>query len=283
MSKQSIWARLKAKGFSDTACAAIMGNMQAESAFRSNNVEDRCSLSDEAYTEAVDNGSYSREQFMRDGGLAFGYGLCQWTYFTRKAGLYDFAKARGVSIADEQMQIDWLCEELNQGEYISVLQMLQSSVALYIMTRKFMCTYENPADQREKTIDYRVRLAQAIYDELAGTVTAPETEESAGEGQNAQNPQSGQESPSGTGAAECDGIPKAWPPRMTDRNCEGWPEIKLIQSALLCRGYNVLVDGIFGNSLLGKVRTFQKDQGLDPDGIVGNMTWKALLKLPEKW
>ena len=31
MSKQTIWQRLKAKGFSDIAAAAIMGNMEAES------------------------------------------------------------------------------------------------------------------------------------------------------------------------------------------------------------------------------------------------------------
>ncbi|MCR5811914.1 MAG: hypothetical protein K6G34_11140 [Lachnospiraceae bacterium] len=112
MSKATIWARLKAKGFDDNACAAIMGNMQAESAFRPNNVEDRCPMSDEAYTAAVDNGSYSRKDFMYDHGKAYGYGLCQWTFNTRKAGLYDFAKSRGVSIADEQMQLDWMWDEL---------------------------------------------------------------------------------------------------------------------------------------------------------------------------
>ena len=40
-------------------------------------------------------------------------GLAQWTYGTRKAGLYDFAKQRGVSIDDEDMQIEYLLGEIN--------------------------------------------------------------------------------------------------------------------------------------------------------------------------
>ena len=118
MSKATIWARLKAKGLSDYACAAVMGNMQQESAFRSNNVEDRSGIPDEQYTRMVDDGSYTRSQFMYD---AYGYGLCQWTCWDRKEGLYDLARKRGVSIADEQLQIDWLWEELHQSMYVTVL------------------------------------------------------------------------------------------------------------------------------------------------------------------
>ncbi len=254
MSKQTIWAKLKAKGFSDTACAAIMGNIQAESAFRSNNVEDRCPMSDEAYTEAVDNGNHNRDQFMRD---AYGYGLCQWTYYTRKAGLYDFAKSRGVSIADEQMQIDWMMEELNQAEYSSVLSMLQSGVALYIMTRKFMVTFENPADQSEEAINYRFRLAQAIYYEFAGTEATEATEV--------------------TEQVETD-KPETpyWPPRVLCESMLG-TDVRLLQDLLSCRGYGCSSDGIFGKSTKTKVMEFQKANGLDVDGIVGKYTWAKLI------
>ena len=39
MSKQTIWQRLKAKGFSDIAVAAIMGNLEAESNCISNRIQ----------------------------------------------------------------------------------------------------------------------------------------------------------------------------------------------------------------------------------------------------
>ena len=48
----------------------MLGNAEAESAMRCNNVENRCPLSDEAYTEGVDNGTY--HNFAYD---AYGYGL----------------------------------------------------------------------------------------------------------------------------------------------------------------------------------------------------------------
>ena len=99
MSERSVWDKLRAKGFSEVAVASIMGNMQAESAFISNNVEDRYHTAtwktDEYYTSIVDNGMYSRDQFSTD---SYGYGLCQWTYKPRKINLYNYAKQRGVSI-----------------------------------------------------------------------------------------------------------------------------------------------------------------------------------------
>jgi murein L,D-transpeptidase YcbB/YkuD len=47
--------------------------------------------------------------------------------------------------------------------------------------------------------------------------------------------------------------------------------VKLIQQKL-----NISADGYFGNQTLQAVQNFQKAHGLQPDGIVGPMTWKAL-------
>lgn len=271
MSKSSIWARLKAKGFSDTACAAIMGNMQQESAFKPNNVEDRyhadTGKSDEYYTAAVDNGSYSRNDFMRDGGKAYGYGLCQWTFYSRKAGLYDFAKKRGVSIADEQMQIDWMMEEMHQSEYSSVYDTLMSGTSLKKMTEKFMCRFENPADQSEGAINYRVGLAQAVYTEFAGsTPDIPQAEPGSMSG----------DAETGTGAQDPD-TPTTpfWPPRML---CEGMvgADVVALQGLLLAHGYNVNASGVFANRTKAMVLAFQGENGLATDGIAGPMTFRAL-------
>lgn len=254
MSKSSIWARLKAKGFSDYACAAIMGNMQQESAFNPKNVEDRSGIPDEQYTAMVDNGSYSRHDFIYDGGKAYGYGLCQWTYFSRKAGLYDFANNRGVSIADEQMQIDWMWEEMHQSKYRSVLDTLISDASMYEMTRKYMVTFENPSDKSDGAINYRYSLAQGVYQEFAGTVT--EVQE---EAPKADTP-----------------ITPYWPPRVL---CEGMQgaDVAVLQAHLQAHGYNCGdVNGVFNDETKTMVLSFQEKNGLSRDGIAGPKTFRML-------
>lgn len=56
-------------------------------------------------------------------------------------------------------------------------------------------------------------------------------------------------------------------------------EVKKMQNALISRGYNVgrfQADGIFGKSTRDAVIKFQRDNRLQPDGIVGPATKRAL-------
>lgn len=54
-------------------------------------------------------------------------------------------------------------------------------------------------------------------------------------------------------------------------------EVRAVQQALKEKGYyNYTVDGIFGTRTRYAVISFQKDNGLDPDGIAGEKTLKAL-------
>ncbi len=57
------------------------------------------------------------------------------------------------------------------------------------------------------------------------------------------------------------------------------PDVKFAQAALQCWGYTIVVTGIFGKEMDDKVRKFQKAKGLDPDGEIGPLTWKELLKV----
>lgn len=52
----------------------------------------------------------------------------------------------------------------------------------------------------------------------------------------------------------------------------------LIQAMLVCKGYNVAIDGIFGAKTAEAVRLFQKKNGLSQDGIVGKNTFEKLFK-----
>ena len=56
-------------------------------------------------------------------------------------------------------------------------------------------------------------------------------------------------------------------------------EVKELQQTLNSKlpGYNLAVDGIFGNATKKAVQDFQKQNKLAVDGIVGNNTWAALL------
>ena len=58
------------------------------------------------------------------------------------------------------------------------------------------------------------------------------------------------------------------------------PTIKNIQENLNHVGYQIDVDGIFGEDTENAVREFQKKYGLDVDGIVGNETLNILNDLP---
>jgi peptidoglycan hydrolase-like protein with peptidoglycan-binding domain len=54
-------------------------------------------------------------------------------------------------------------------------------------------------------------------------------------------------------------------------------DVKVLQERLNQFGFKLAVDGIFGYITEGAVKQFQQDHHLVVDGIVGSMTWNALL------
>ncbi|RLP76340.1 hypothetical protein D9V32_05575 [Mycetocola tolaasinivorans] len=51
---------------------------------------------------------------------------------------------------------------------------------------------------------------------------------------------------------------------------------RAVQIALVARGYNVVVDGVYGPQTAAVVRLFQRTLGLVVDGVVGPQTWAKL-------
>ena len=160
MSEQTIYQALRQGGLSAAGTCAMMGNMYCESLLKSNIVETRCTLGGFDYTYAVDVGTISRYQFKVD---AYGYGLCQWTYPSRKADLYDYARSQNVSIGDEKMQCDFCVFEL-QRDYAGLYQYLCTTDDLPEATKRICAEYEQPA---VNNFADRINAAQRFYNNLA--------------------------------------------------------------------------------------------------------------------
>ena len=166
--------KLREEGFTDAGIAGLAGNLKAESGLIANRVEILClkrlkengkgSYTDESYTAAVDNGSISRATFLNPlPGRVYGYGLAQWTSVNRKAGLYDLVKSRGVSIGDEETQIDFLIYEL-KNSYKSVYNVLISTNSIKEASDIVLVKFESPADTGTSVKNTRFNYAQQYYD-----------------------------------------------------------------------------------------------------------------------
>ena len=161
MSSKTIYDALRAVGMTAEGACGLMGNFQAESAMRSNNVEDRSGMDDDRYVALVDGGAYD---FITDYGKHYGFGLAQWTLGSRKENLLNTARKRGVSIADETMQVDFAIWELS-NQFPGVWQVLTTSHDLYECSRIVCVQYERPA---VNNVDVRYRYARDFFEQLAG-------------------------------------------------------------------------------------------------------------------
>ena len=280
MSEATIWARLRAKGFSETAVAAIMGNMQDESGLLPYRLQGDFNWkegypSSKSYTADVDTGRISKDDFLYRGPGGGGYGLCQWTFWSRKEGLYNLSKSRGVSIADEQTQIDWFYQEVQKPEYVyiknnyeryTVFDFLHRDESLLEMTKAVLRGYEKPADQSDATAVHRAGYGKEIFDRNSGSVTpAPDP---------APEP-----------------APDPTPTPTPGDSCEITVPVlsfgeKSVAVAMMQRGLQknkigvglTGADGDFGKNTLKAVKEFQNRCNLEADGVVGHDTWQVLFQ-----
>lgn len=141
-----------------------MGNLYAESGLRPNNLqnsyEGKLGYTDAEYTELVDHGTYTN--FAND---RAGYGLCQWTYPTRKAALLAYAKSAGKSIGDLEMQLGFLLQELtNYG----LLGALKIAASVQEASNLVLLKFEKPAGMNDvATQTKRAGYGQMYYDKYA--------------------------------------------------------------------------------------------------------------------
>ena len=163
--EEKIWNYLTAAGLTACGAAGLMGNLHAESGLVPTNLQNSCEkrlgYTDATYTAAVDSGAYTN--FAGDGA---GYGLCQWTYHTRKAALLAYAKAAGKSVGDLEMQLEFLLKELRES-YKLVHYVLVTATDVKTASNVVLLQFERPADQSETAKSRRAKLGQEYFDMFA--------------------------------------------------------------------------------------------------------------------
>ena len=165
---KQIWDFLKRKGLNNYAVAGIMGNLKAESNLRPNNLQNsferKLGYTDISYTQVVDSGKYTK--FATDGA---GYGLAQWTYHTRKAALLEFAKSKKKSIADLEMQLEFLWKEMQN--YTGMMNVLRDAHDVLTASNVFLFSFERPADQGESVQTKRANFGKEFYAKFVNSKT----------------------------------------------------------------------------------------------------------------
>lgn len=167
---KTVWDYLTGQGLTKAGAAGLMGNLQAESGMESviyeNYYKSKIGLTDQEYVDYVNKGWYSEYDFIHD---AVGFGLAQWTYYTRKQALLNTCRGQ---IGDLNCQLKYLVAEL-KNYFSGVNSLLRSSNSVRDCALKVLFDFESPADQGASVQNYRANLAQQFYNKFAGGSSDP--------------------------------------------------------------------------------------------------------------
>lgn len=252
--QQQIYTLLRAAGMSEAGALGVIGNWECESNCEPYRVQGDFSpyrSVSKAYVEKVENFQITREEFAGNG--TSGFGLAQWTYPARRANLYDFWRNSPLRIDDVQLQVSFALHEL-WAEYSGLWNYLCSTYDLYEACGRVCREYERPAINN---VDARYSAAVRIRGEIDESYEQPEIPDAE------KNPDT------------------FWPPRMICKGMYG-ADVGVLKSVMVARGYYSYIDGedyeFFDERTEAAVKKYQRDNGLEVDGIAGNMTWGKLLQ-----
>lgn len=154
MSAQVIYDNFRAAGMTHAGACGVMGNLMAESSMIANIAQrGMTKLTDEEYRDKFD---LYPDSCIRDG---VGYGLAQWTFWSRKKALWEFARARTTSVGNEETQMLFIISEL-QTDFPGLWSFLCQTDNLYLATDRVCREYEAPA---VNNVDRRYEFAK-IFD-----------------------------------------------------------------------------------------------------------------------
>lgn len=158
----------RAAGMTYAGAIGMLGNLQGEASdFDPMSVEGmsdpnsylrRIGLTEAEYTRRAEAGvpTYDGKYFAKD---SKGYGIVQWTYWARKQGLLDFAKAAGKSVGDLDVQIAYMLKELTE-HYTPTWQVLTTTDSIAKAVNICVTNYEKPTNQAD-AISRRTAYANA--------------------------------------------------------------------------------------------------------------------------
>ena len=269
---QTIYTILRNGGMTEAGAFAMMGNWDCESNLEPGRLQgdfNSFRTSSKNYVARVTSGVLSKEAFATD---EKGFGLAMWTLAYRKRKLWDFWKYYGTALDSEIMQTFFSLRELQtEGEYAGLFRMLKTSDNLYACSDAICESYERPQvnnfkDRRDASDRLQAALSGFTVDPAAYAEYTP-----------AQG--------SGAVIAQPEPTPaimpthEFWPPRVI---CEGMkgPDVEVLCALLKAQECGVnYIDSNFGSFLTERVKAYQTEHGLKADGIVGPLTWAALLKI----
>lgn len=258
MSKQQIYQTLRQSGMTEAAAFAMMGNMQCESGLEAGRLQGDFNpfrTTSKSYVQRVTRGDISQYNFAHD---QLGFGLCQWTFYTRKYDLYDFWKESGKNLDDAEMQTQFALKEMkrdydreiyvkDEKKWINLWQLLLKSNDIFECTKYICKIFERPT---VNNIDARFRAAKQLEAELTAE-PAPEPEP----------------------AKET-----YWPPRMICKGMSG-PDVSVLQALLTAHGFECEITGDFNVTTHNLTIAYQSQNALDQDGIAGPKTFASLLRM----
>lgn len=252
--EQTIYNTFRKHGITQAGALGFLGNWACESGnepFRLQGDFSPYRTMSKAYVQGITNGTISKKQMQSD---QKGFGLAQWTYWSRKAALYEWWKSSGKVLDSAEMQTEFAINELGT-EYRALFDFLKSTNDIFTACSRICREYERPA---VNNIDARYQAANRIKYEIDLDGSAdPEPEPT----------------PAPTPTPSKDHTLTL---RTIDWHCENFKEFALLKALLECRNYDTADwdnDGVWDALAL-----FQKESGLVADKICGNNTWNALLK-----
>lgn len=146
----NIWAFLRLGMKLDaTHASAVMANINAESGFSSDNLQDEGVV------------THHDPDYVYDVNDKKGYGIMQWTHPQRKQGLLNQAKSMGLQCSDLNAQLAYFRKEMNTASlYKNQWTEFQNKKTLNDATDYFLDEIENPD---ENNFQERRGFANTIY------------------------------------------------------------------------------------------------------------------------
>lgn len=284
---QTIYNRLRKAGMTEAGALGCLGNWECESNCEPGRVQGDFSSYrsvSKAYVTALKEGRLTRDAFARD---SKGFGLAQWTYWTRKAELYDFCRMQRGEIDSAELQTDFAVKELKR-DFKDDWKLLCETRDIYAAVKAVCERFENPA---KHNIDARFQAALKVK----GMIDLEYHSYQVGEAIAVDDPDAAQPiDPPGVSMGDLapgwEKIPATsyWPCRGMRGGkddpglCNGMNgnDTVVLQAILMARGWPVhCADGAFGLYLEDIVKEFQEAYGLTADGIVGPKTWAKLMEV----